>query len=46
LERTLWPGSALQFRSIIHILMVILQVFTVIYFRRLLNHPHLKCVVR
>lgn len=42
LEKTLWPGSAALFRNVLHGLMAILLASTVMYFRRLLNHPHIQ----
>lgn len=46
LEKTLWPGSAALLRNVFNLLMVILHAMSVIYFRRLLNHPHLQRILR
>lgn len=46
LEKTLWLGSAALLRNVFHLLMVILHALSVIYFRRLLNHSHLKRILR
>jgi hypothetical protein len=46
LERTLWPGSAALLRNVFHCLMVVMHAMSVIYFRRLWNHPHLHRILR
>jgi hypothetical protein len=46
LERTLWPGSADLLRGLLHAWAFVLLVLTAVYFRRLLNHSHLKGILR
>jgi hypothetical protein len=46
LENMLMPGSALAMRCIFHFWMILLMGSTVVYFRRLLDHPHLQRILR
>jgi hypothetical protein len=46
LENMLMPGSALAMRCTFHFWMILLIGSTVVYFRRLLDHPHLRRILR
>jgi hypothetical protein len=46
LERTLVPGSAGVMRIVVHTWMSLLMGFTVMYFRRLVYHPHLQRIYK
>jgi hypothetical protein len=46
LENMLMPGSALAMRCTFHFWMILLMGSTVVYFRRLLDHPHLRRILR
>jgi hypothetical protein len=46
LENMLVPGSALAMRCTFHFWMILLMGSTVVYFRRLLDHPHLRRILR
>ena len=45
LETTLWVGSATVVRTAVHGLMAGIEVLSVVYFRRLSQHPHLQRVL-
>lgn len=46
LENMLVPGSAFAMRCTFHFWMILLMGSTVVYFRRLLDHPHLQRILR
>jgi hypothetical protein len=46
LEKTLWIGSATLLRCIFHLWMLVIQVLNMVYFYRLLYHPHLHKILK
>ena len=45
-ELTTVPGAALLLQSLWNISMIFFMAFNVVYFRRLLNHPHLRRILQ
>jgi hypothetical protein len=46
LEKTLWIGSATILRCIFHVWMLLIQILNMVYFYRLLHHPHMNNILR